>query len=159
VLSPGIRLGPYEIGAPIGRGGMGEVYRAHDARLDRVVALKVLPTALSTDRLALELDPLDVLLNVHLGWAYLQARRYDESIAQSLKAIAMDPTLEVAHTTLARAYLGKGMYTEALAEFQKVVTLAGGVATGPDTYLGYTDALFASIIGRLGLPVTVTQRP
>ena len=92
-------------------------------------------------RIALELDPLDVLLNVHLGWAYLQARRYDESIAQSLKAVAMDPTLEVAQTGLARAYLAKGMYAEALATFQKVVTLAGGVATGPDTYLGYTYAL------------------
>jgi eukaryotic-like serine/threonine-protein kinase len=92
-------------------------------------------------QLALELDPLDVLLNVHLGWAYLHARRYDESIAQSLKAIAMDPNLEVAHTGLGRAYLGKKMYKEALAEFQKTVTLAGGVATGPDTYLGYTYAV------------------
>ena len=85
---------------------------------------------------ALELDPLDVLLNVHLAWAYLHARRYDEAIAQSLKAIAMDPNLEVARTGLGRAYLGKKMYQDALAEFQKTATLAGGVATGPDTYLG-----------------------
>ena len=92
-------------------------------------------------RRALELDPLDVLLNVHLSWAYLHARRYDEAITQGLKAIAMDPTLEVAYTAPARAYLGKKMYAEALAEFQKTVTLAGGVATGPDTYLGYTYAV------------------
>ena len=90
---------------------------------------------------ALELDPLDVLLNVHLAWAYLHARRYDEAIAQSLKAIAMDPNLEVARTGLGRAYLGKKMYQDALAEFQKTATLAGGVATGPDTYLGYTSAV------------------
>jgi eukaryotic-like serine/threonine-protein kinase len=92
-------------------------------------------------RRALELDPLDVLLNVHLAWAYLHARRYDEAIEQGLKAIAMDPNLEVARTGLGRAYIGKKMYSEALAEFQKTVTLAEGVATGPDTYLGYTYAV------------------
>jgi tetratricopeptide (TPR) repeat protein len=92
-------------------------------------------------RLALDLDPLDVLLNVHLGWAYLHSRRLDEAIAQSRKAVAMDPNLEVAHSALGRAYLGKKMYEEALGEFQKMVTLAGGVATGPDTYLGYTFAV------------------
>ncbi|HET7712261.1 MAG TPA: serine/threonine-protein kinase, partial [Thermoanaerobaculia bacterium] len=42
-LNPGDRLGPYEISAPIGAGGMGEVYRAFDTRLNRSVAIKVLP--------------------------------------------------------------------------------------------------------------------
>jgi len=46
-LNPGTRLGPYEIAAPIGAGGMGEVYRARDTRLGRDVAVKVLPQHLS----------------------------------------------------------------------------------------------------------------
>lgn len=48
-LSSGTRLGHYEIIAPLGAGGMGEVYRAHDTRLNRDVALKVLPEALAND--------------------------------------------------------------------------------------------------------------
>ena len=48
-LSPGTRLGPYEIAALLGAGGMGEVYRARDTRLDRTVAIKVIPVALSSD--------------------------------------------------------------------------------------------------------------
>ena len=48
-LSAGTRLGPYEILAPIGAGGMGEVYRAKDTGLDREVAIKVLPDALARD--------------------------------------------------------------------------------------------------------------
>jgi eukaryotic-like serine/threonine-protein kinase len=48
-LSPGGRLGPYEVISPLGAGGMGEVYRARDARLGRDVALKVLPEALASD--------------------------------------------------------------------------------------------------------------
>jgi len=47
-LTSGTRLGPYEITAPIGAGGMGEVYRAVDTRLDRVVAIKILPERLSS---------------------------------------------------------------------------------------------------------------
>jgi eukaryotic-like serine/threonine-protein kinase len=50
-LAPGTRLGPYEVVAPLGAGGMGEVYRARDVRLDRVVALKVLPVHLAGDPL------------------------------------------------------------------------------------------------------------
>src|ERR1022692_1176759 len=46
-LAPGTRLGPYEILGAIGAGGMGEVYRARDTRLDRVVAIKILPEHLS----------------------------------------------------------------------------------------------------------------
>jgi serine/threonine protein kinase len=46
-LTPGTHLGPYEIAAPLGAGGMGEVYRARDTRLDRTVAVKILPQGLA----------------------------------------------------------------------------------------------------------------
>ena len=48
-IAPGTRLGPYEILSPLGAGGMGEVYRARDTRLERTVAIKVLPDHLSKD--------------------------------------------------------------------------------------------------------------
>jgi serine/threonine protein kinase len=46
-LTSGARLGPYEIQSPLGAGGMGEVYRARDTRLERTVAVKILPSHLS----------------------------------------------------------------------------------------------------------------
>jgi serine/threonine protein kinase len=48
-LAPGTQLGPYEITAPLGAGGMGEVYRARDTRLERTVAVKILPAQFSSD--------------------------------------------------------------------------------------------------------------
>ena len=48
-LAPGTKLGPYEIGVPLGAGGMGEVYRAKDTRLDRSVAIKILPVQFAAD--------------------------------------------------------------------------------------------------------------
>ena len=48
-LTPGTKLGPYEIQSPLGAGGMGEVHRARDTRLAREVAIKVLPEAFARD--------------------------------------------------------------------------------------------------------------
>ena len=49
-LTPGTRLGPYEVVALLGVGGMGEVYRATDTNLKRQVAIKVLPTSVAVER-------------------------------------------------------------------------------------------------------------
>src|SRR6266550_6923980 len=56
-LAPGLRLGPYEVVSPLGAGGMGEVYRGRDTRLDRSVAIKILPAELaSNEQLRLRLE-------------------------------------------------------------------------------------------------------
>src|SRR5262245_25689658 len=74
-LGPGTRLGPYEIVAPIGAGGMGEVYRARDTKLGRDVALKVLPEVLAADperlaRLHREAQVLAALNHPHIAAIY-----------------------------------------------------------------------------------------
>src|SRR5690349_12449818 len=51
MLAAGTTLGPYEIQSPLGAGGMGEVYRARDTRLERIVAIKILPPTVSGDPL------------------------------------------------------------------------------------------------------------
>src|ERR1035438_9772748 len=48
-LATGTKLGPYDIQSPLGAGGMGEVYQARDTRIDRTVAIKILPTQVSQD--------------------------------------------------------------------------------------------------------------
>ena len=58
-LSAGFRLGPYSVTAKIGEGGMGEVYRVHDTKLDRDVALKVLTEAFTSDPDRLPVTPPD----------------------------------------------------------------------------------------------------
>ena len=74
-LAAGHRLGNYDVVAPLGAGGMGEVYRAHDARLGRDVAIKILPHALTTDagrraRFEREARVLAALNHPHIGGIY-----------------------------------------------------------------------------------------
>src|SRR5918995_3373325 len=82
-LTAGARLGRYEIVTPLGAGGMGEVYRARDSQLGRDVAVKILPTGLSTDperlqrfeteaRAAAALNHTNIMRVLDVG-------RYDES--------------------------------------------------------------------------------
>jgi hypothetical protein len=74
-LSPGTRLGVYEVTAQIGEGGMGQVFRAHDTRLNRDVALKILPDAVASDpdrlaRFTREAQTLAALNHVHIAQIY-----------------------------------------------------------------------------------------
>src|ERR1700737_449399 len=74
-VAPGARLGVYEIVAPLGAGGMGEVYRAHDTKLGREVALKILPDSFTHDpervaRFRREAQVLASLNHPHIGAIY-----------------------------------------------------------------------------------------
>src|SRR6266498_581206 len=74
-LSPGSRLGPYEVLSPLGAGGMGEVYKAKDTRLERTVAIKVLPSHLSSSeevrqRFEREAKTISSLLHPHICALY-----------------------------------------------------------------------------------------
>jgi serine/threonine-protein kinase len=74
-LSPGDKLGPYEILAPLGAGSMGEVYRAKDTKLGRDVAVKILPAALAQDpdrlaRFEREAKVLAALNHPHIAQIY-----------------------------------------------------------------------------------------
>src|SRR5438132_2276589 len=68
-LSPGTRLGPYEIQTPLGAGGMGEVYRARDSRLDRTVAVKI-STKEFTERFDREARAVAALNHPHICTLY-----------------------------------------------------------------------------------------
>ena len=72
-LAPGTRLGPYEIAAQIGVGGMGEVYRATDTTLNRQVAVKVLPESLASDaeRIARFEREAKTISGLNHGWVIL----------------------------------------------------------------------------------------
>ena len=74
-LTPGARIGPYEIVAALGAGGMGEVYRARDTKLNRDVAIKVLPDPFASDserlaRFAREAQTLASLNHPHIAQIY-----------------------------------------------------------------------------------------
>jgi Tol biopolymer transport system component len=88
-LSPGFRLGPYEIIAPLGAGGMGEVYRARDSRLGREVAIKVLPSGLASDSERLKRFEREARSASSLNHPNIVAI-YDIGFSDSISYIAME---------------------------------------------------------------------
>ena len=95
-IAPGTRLGPYEISAQIGVGGMGEVYRATDLRLKRQVAVKVLPAALTSDpeRLARLQREAEVLASLnHPNIAAIYGLEESEGIPALVMELVEGPTL------------------------------------------------------------------
>jgi serine/threonine protein kinase/lipoprotein NlpI len=86
--------------------------------------------SLAESKKALELDPLDVAMNFHLGWHYFYARQYDQAIAQLQRTLGMDRNSDAAHCILGWVYEQKGQFDEAIAELKKSMELGGGDQRG-----------------------------
>lgn len=77
-------------------------------------------------KLARELDPLALIINAEVGWAYYFARRYDKAIEQFHKTVEMDPGFAVTYMFFGLAYTQQGRFDEAISELRKAVELSGG---------------------------------
>src|SRR5437867_7508310 len=96
MLATGSRLGCYEILSPLGAGGMGEVYRAHDTKLNRDVALKVLPVAFAAnvERLVRFRREAQVLASLnHAGIAAIYGLEDSEGVLALVMELVEGPTL------------------------------------------------------------------
>src|SRR5689334_12128885 len=146
-LTPGSRLGPYEVVAPLGAGAMGEVFRARDARLGRDVAIKALPAVFATDperlaRFEREARALASLNHPNVaaiygveevgGTPYLVLEFVDgETLEARLKrgALPLDETLDVSRQIAAglEAAHENGIVHRDLKPGNVMLTPAGGV--------------------------------
>ena len=124
-LLPGTRLGPYEVTAQIGVGGMGEVYRATDTKLKRQVAIKVLPASVAGDaeRLARFQREAEVLASLnHPNIAAI----YGLEESDAMKALVMEPSRgQLSRTASHRAR------QVALVRGRLLPRLARSVGSGP----------------------------
>jgi len=80
--------------------------------------------ALAEIKLARELDPVSLMINSDLGWAYYFARQYDQAIIQFQRALELDPSLAISQFALGHVYEQKQMFVESVAAFQKAVSLS-----------------------------------
>src|SRR5919109_232722 len=109
-LAAGTKLGPYEILGPLGAGGMGEVYRARDSRLDRTVAIKVLPTEFVHDaqrraRIEREARAISALSHPHICTLYDLGRHdgLDFLVLEYLEGTTLDQRLQQGPLPVAEA--------------------------------------------------------
>jgi serine/threonine protein kinase len=174
-MSSGTRLGPYEIVAAIGAGGMGEVYKARDTRLNRTVAIKILPESLASDpqfreRFDREARAISQLTHPHIctlydvgegvGTAFLVMEYLEgETLEQRLKkgAMPLDEALKIA-TQIADAFSAshrQGIVHRDLKPGNVMLTKDGAKLL--DFGLAKTAAAGAAVPGLSMLPTTPAQ--
>jgi len=137
----GQTISHYRVLEKLGAGGMGVVYRAHDERLDRDVALKVLPAgALADDstrrRFRKEALALAKVAHPNIGMVFdfdtqdgvdfLAMEQYGQAITELRRAIELDPTHFNTRVTLGELYVRMGRFPEAFAELEMADQLSGG---------------------------------
>ena len=99
--------------------------------------------SLAESKHALELDRLDLVINVHLGWHYFYAREYDLAIEQFCKTLQLEPNYGLTHWYLGMAYEQKANYQQALLELQKAKDLLRE-NVGVEADIGYAYAVSGS---------------
>jgi len=92
--------------------------------------------AVAEMKLARELDPLALIINTEVGWAYYFARQYDKAIKHYQRTIEMDPSFPVAYMLLGPALVQLGRYDEAIAAIRQAIELSGG-GIGMNGLLGH----------------------
>lgn len=132
-LASGVRLGQYEILAPIGSGGMGQVYRAHDSRLDRDVAIKVLPVQQSANADALARFEREAKAVAALSHPNILAIHDFET-----ESVVSYAVMELLDGKTLRALLNEGPVAEAQA-IDYAVQLAKGLAAAHDHGIVHRD--------------------
>ena len=139
-LSPGARLGPYEILAPIGAGGMGEVYRARDQRLRRDVAIKLLPPSLSSNAERLQRFEQEAQAAGSLNHPNI-VTVYDVDVAGDISFIVME---YVAGRTLGDVIGSRGM--QVVDALKSAVQIADALATAHAAGIVHRDLKPANVM-------------
>jgi serine/threonine protein kinase/Tfp pilus assembly protein PilF len=99
---------------------------AHTFYANYLMAVGRHQEALAELEKAQELDPLSLITNAGIAWAFYFARQYDQATEQCRKTLEMDPNFVVAHAWLGQTYLQKGVFHEAFKEFQTAIELSEG---------------------------------
>ncbi len=94
-----------------------------------LTAMGRLEQAIAEMELALELDPLSLIINAELGWMLYFARKNDQAIERYRRTLELAADFGTAHSLLGFAYLQKGMYGEAISEYEKAVAISAGNAS------------------------------
>lgn len=104
---------------------------AHHWYSHYLMAMGLVEESLSASQKAFELEPLVLVMNLHLGWHCFFARQYDESIEYLRKTLELEPDFEQAHRYLGWAYQQKEMFAEAEAALERAISLFNGSIEAP----------------------------
>ncbi len=131
---------------------------AHHWHAFKLAAMGRHEDAIAEMKLARELDPLALIINTEVGWAYYFARQYEKAIKHYQRSLEMEPGFAVAHMFLGTAYVQLGRYHEAIAELRKAIEYSGG-GVGMNGLLGHAYARAGDKDGAIKMIEELTQQP